>query len=125
MPEDDVSARLARIEANIATKADLEVAVATAVAGLATKADLAPFATKADLEGVAKNVDITKLSDDVRRLRDDVIALKDDLAVTTAIAQRLDHVTSRLIVDVLTEIRAEHSRMDRLLGRVRALEGEP
>jgi hypothetical protein len=103
MPDEDVVARLARIEANMVTKADLAEAIAD----------------------VAKNVDITKLGNEVRRLRDDVIALKDDLAVTTAIAQRVDHVTSRLIVDVLTEIRAEHSRMDRLLARVRVLEGEP
>jgi hypothetical protein len=41
--------------------------------------------------------------------------LKDEVTVTSVIAQRVDHVTTRLINDVLTEISAEHSRMDRLL----------
>ena len=54
--------------------------------------------------GVAKNVDITALTEQIRHVRDDVLALKDDLAVTNAIALRVDRVTSRLIVDVLTEM---------------------
>jgi uncharacterized coiled-coil protein SlyX len=95
-----IEATLARIEATMVTKADLAEAIA----------------------GVAMNVDIAALGRQLRRLTDDIGALKDDLAVTTAIAQRVDNVTSRLLVDVLTEIRAEHSRMDRLLNRVRALE---
>jgi hypothetical protein len=36
--------------------------------------------------------------------------------------QRLDNTMARQINDLLTEVRAEHSRMDRLLTRVRALE---
>lgn len=99
MADDDV---LSRIEANMVTKADLANALA----------------------GIAKNVDITGLSDQVRRLRDDVTALRDDTMVVSAIAQRVDNVTSRLINDVLVEIRAEHSRMDRLLDKVRALESD-
>ena len=78
----------------------------------------AEMATKQDLAGVAKNVDITAMGRQLREL----LAMKDDVAVLTAIVQRLDHMMTRQMTDLLTEVRAEHSRMDRLLDRVRALE---
>ena len=93
----------------MATKADLEVAVATAVAGLATKADLAEAFT-----GVAKNVEITALGRLVEQQRDDIAGLKDDVSVLTAIVQRLDNSHTRL----LTEIRATHAQVSRLADRV-------
>jgi hypothetical protein len=78
----------------------------------------AEMATKQDLAGVAKNVDVTAIG---RQMRD-LLAIKDDVTVLTAIVQRLDNTMARQISDLLTEVRAEHSRMDRLLTRVRALE---
>jgi hypothetical protein len=62
-------------------------------------------------------VDVTAIG---RQLRD-LLAMKDDVTVLTAIIQRLDNTMVRQS-DLLTEVRAEHSRMDRLLNRVRALE---
>jgi hypothetical protein len=84
-----VEATLARIEATMPimpTKADLGGAVATAVAGLATKADLA---------GVAKNVDVTALGRQLREMRD-------ELRVTSAMVLRLDHMWP----DVIEQLRA-------------------
>jgi hypothetical protein len=110
--------RLARIEvvlAGLATKADLEVAVATAVAGLATKADLAEAIT-----GVAKNVDITKLTIDVRRLMRQSEAARDDMRVVTAIALRLEHT----LADALVQLQAMVEQQLRVGDRVRALEDE-
>jgi hypothetical protein len=81
--------RLARIEAalaELATKADLEVAIATVVAGLATKADL---------DGVAKNVEIAALGRQLREMRD-------ELRVTSAMVLRLDHMWP----DVIEQLRA-------------------
>jgi hypothetical protein len=78
----------------------------------------AEMATKEDLVGIAKNVDVTAIG---RQLRD-LPAIKDDVTVLTAIVQRLDNTMTRQMSDVLTEVRAEHRRMDRLLDRVRALE---
>jgi hypothetical protein len=78
----------------------------------------AEMATKQDLAGVAKNVDVTALGRQMREL----LLMKDDVTVLTAIVQRLDNTMVRQIGDLLTEVRAEHSRMDRLLARVRALE---
>ena len=105
--------------AEMATKQDL-AAMATKedLAAMATKQDLAEVATKQDLAGVAKNVDVTAIG---RQMRD-LLAMKDDVTVLTAIVQRLDNTMARQIGDLLTEVRAEHSRMDRLLTRVRALE---
>jgi hypothetical protein len=100
--------RLARIEAalaELATKTDLEVAVATAVAGLATKADLA---------GVAKNVDVTALGRQLREMRD-------ELRVTSAIVLRLDHVWP----DVIEQLRAMVQQQLGILDRLRALEEPP
>jgi chromosome segregation ATPase len=76
------------------------------------------MATKQDLAGVAKNIDVTVLARQMREL----LAIKDDVTVLTAIVQRLDNTMARQISDLLTEVRAEHSRMDRLLSRVRTLE---
>jgi hypothetical protein len=78
----------------------------------------AEMATKQDLTGVAKNVDVTAIGRQMREL----LAMKDDVTVLTAIVQRLDNAMVRQIGDLLTEVRAEHSAMDRLLTRVRALE---
>jgi hypothetical protein len=116
-------ADMATMRADMATmRADM----ATMRADMATKQELqalhADMATKADLEaavsGVATNVDVSLLGRQLREL----MSMKDDVTVVSAMAQRLDNTMVRLINDVLTEIRAEHSRMDRLLNRVRALE---
>jgi hypothetical protein len=97
------------IRAEMVTKNDLAGEIAAIRAEMATKDDLA---------GVAKNVDITAIGRQLREL----LAVKDDVAVLRAIVQRLDHMMTRQMADLLTEVRAEHSRMDRLLDRVRALE---
>jgi type II secretory pathway component PulM len=114
---------LAAIQAQMATKQELQALraeVTTLGADMATLR--AQVATKADLEaalsGVATNVEITLLGRQLREL----MSMKDDITVVSAMAQRLDNTMVRLINDVLTEVRAEHSRMDRLLSRVRALE---
>jgi hypothetical protein len=98
------------IRAEMATKRDLAGEIATIRAEMATKHDFA---------GAAKNVDIAAIDRELREL----LTMKDDVAVLTAIVQRLDHMMTRQMSDLLTEVRAEHSRMDRLLDRVRALEG--
>jgi hypothetical protein len=100
--------RLGRIEAalgNLATKADIEVAVATAVAGLATQTDLA---------GVAKNVDVTALGRQLREMRD-------ELRVTSAMVMRLDHMWP----DVIEQLRAMVQQQLGILDRLRALEEPP
>jgi chromosome segregation ATPase len=112
---------LATLRSEMATKQEL----ATLRSEMATKQELATLrsemATKQDLASVAKNVDVTALG---RQMRD-LLAMKDDVTVLTAIVQRLDNTMARQISDLLTEVRAEHSRMDRLLSRVRALEEAP
>jgi hypothetical protein len=100
-----IEAALARVEASMATKADLEAAVATAVAGLATKADLA---------GVAKDVDVTALGRQLREMRD-------ELRVTSAMVLRLDHMWP----DVIEQLRAMVQRQLGILDRLRALEEPP
>jgi cob(I)alamin adenosyltransferase len=114
---------LQALRAEMATKKELQALraeVTTLGADMATLR--AQVATKADLEaalsGVATNVEITLLGRQLREL----MSMKDDITVVSAMAQRLDNTMVRLINDVLTEVRAEHSRMDRLLSRVRALE---
>jgi hypothetical protein len=100
--------RLVRIEAalaGLATKADIEVAVATAVAGLATQTDLA---------GVAKNVDVTALGRQLREMRD-------ELRVTSAMVMRLDHMWP----DVIEQLRAMVQQQLGILDRLRALEEPP
>jgi hypothetical protein len=101
-----IEAALERIEAAMATKADLEVVVATAVVGLATKADLAEA-----VAGVAKNVDVTALG---RQIRD----MRDELRVTTGMVIRLDH----LMPDIIEQLRAMVQQQLGLIDRVRALE---
>jgi hypothetical protein len=100
-----IVAALARIEASMATKGDLESAVATAVAGLATKADL---------DGVAKNVEIAALGRQLREMRD-------ELRVTSAIVLRLDHMWP----DVIEQLRAMVQQQLGILDRLRALEEPP
>jgi hypothetical protein len=128
----DVAARmatkdeLADVAARMATKDEL----ADVAARMATKDELgdvaARMATKDELAaavgGVAKNVDLALITRQQQRMHDDIGGIKDDITVLTAIAQRLDHTMTRQIADLLTEVRAEHSRMDRLLHRMRALE---
>ncbi len=117
--------RLARIEAalaELATKADLEVAIANAVVGLATKADLevaianavVGLATKADLAGVAKNVDVTALGRQLREMRD-------ELRVMSAMVLRLDHMWP----DVIEQLRAMVQQQLGILDRLRVLEEPP
>jgi chromosome segregation ATPase len=104
--------RLARIEtalADLATKADLEVAVATATAALATKADLA---------GVAKNVEITALGRSLERLNTEIATMREEMAVQTAMITRLDNTVGGL----RGEIRANHTLINRALDRVRTVE---
>jgi hypothetical protein len=104
--------RLARIEATLAglaTKADLEVAVATAVAGLATKTDLA-----AATAGVAKNVDVTALGRQLREMRD-------ELRVTSAMVMRLDHMWP----DIIEQLRAMVQQQLGILDRLRPIEEPP
>ena len=101
----DLGRRFARIEtalAGLATKSDLEVAVATAAAGLATKADLA---------SVAKNIDITALGRQIGEMRD-------ELRVTSAIVLRLDHMWP----DIIEQLRAMVKQQIGIIDRVRALE---
>ena len=100
-----ITAELAALRAEMATKEEL--------ASLR-----AEMATREDLAGCAKNVDVMLLGRQMREL----LVIKDDVTVLTAIVQRLDNTMARQIGDLLTEVRAEHSRMDRLLTRVRALE---
>jgi hypothetical protein len=100
-----IVAALARIEASMATKGDLESAVATAVAGLATKADLA---------GVAKNVEIAALGRQLRELRD-------ELRVTSAMVLRLDHMWP----DMIEQLRAMVQQQLGILDRLRVLEEPP
>ncbi len=105
--------RMQRIEAILGTLAGKMDPLASEMATLRSE-----VATKQDLAACAKNVDVTLLGRQMLEL----LAMKDDVTVLTAIAQRLDHTMTRQMNDVLTEVRAEHSRMDRLLNRVHALE---
>jgi hypothetical protein len=104
-----LAAEMAAMRAEMATRRDLADEVAAIRAEMATKQDLA---------GVAKNADLSALGRQMREL----LAVKDDVTVLTAIVQRLDNTMVHQISDLLTEVRAEHGRMDRLLTRVRALE---
>jgi hypothetical protein len=110
------------IRAEMVTKNELAGEIAAIRAEMATKQEIAAIraemTTKDDVAGVAKNVDVTEIGRQLREL----LIMKDDVAVLTAIVQRLDHMMTRQMSDLLTEVRAEHSRMVRLLDGVRALE---
>jgi chromosome segregation ATPase len=56
----------------------------------------------------------------VERVLEEIAELRDDMRVTAAICERVDGTLQRLI----NEVRAEHSRFDRLDRRVRELEEE-
>jgi hypothetical protein len=116
----EMKEEIAGIRAEMVTRNDLagEVAAIRVEMKEEIAAIRAEMATKEDLAGIAKNVDVTAIG---RQLRD-LPAIKDDVTVLTAIVQRLDNTMTRQMSDVLTEVRAEHRRMDRLLDRVRALE---
>ena len=117
-----VAGEVRGIRAEMVTKNDLAGEVAAIRAEMATKQEIAAIraemTTKDDVAGVAKNVDVTEIGRQLREL----LIMKDDVAVLTAIVQRLDHMMTRQMSDLLTEVRAEHSRMVRLLDGVRALE---
>jgi hypothetical protein len=78
------------------------------------EAALAGLATKADLAGVAKNVEIAALGRQLREMRD-------ELRVTSAIMLRLDHVWP----DVIEQLRAMVQQQLGILDRLRALEEPP
>jgi hypothetical protein len=74
----------------------------------------AAMATKADLAGVAKNVDVTALGRQLREMRD-------ELRVTSAMVLRLDHMWP----DVIEQLRAMVQQQLGILDRLRALEEPP
>jgi hypothetical protein len=74
----------------------------------------AAMATKADLAGVAKNVDVTALGRQLREMRD-------ELRVTSAMVLRLDHMWP----DVIQQLRAMVQQQLGILDRLRALEDLP
>jgi hypothetical protein len=74
----------------------------------------AAMATKADLAGVAKNVDVTALGRQLREMRD-------ELRVTSAMVLRLDHTWP----DVIEQLRAMVQQQLGILDRLRALEEPP
>ncbi|HEY1300518.1 MAG TPA: hypothetical protein VGF07_08470 [Stellaceae bacterium] len=80
----------------------------------------AEAATKPELSDIAKNIEVKMLGRQMREL----LAVKDDLRVVTAIFQRLDNAMARQARDV-ADMRADHSRMDRLLDRGNGLEAAP
>jgi hypothetical protein len=74
----------------------------------------AAMATKDDLAGVAKNVDVTALGRQLREMRD-------ELRVTSAMVLRLDHT----LPDVIEQLRAMVQQQLGILDRLRALEEPP
>jgi hypothetical protein len=74
----------------------------------------ADMATKADLAGIAKNVDITALGRDIRELRD-------EMRVTSAIVLRLDHMWP----DIIEQLRAMVRQQIGIVDRLRILEEQP
>jgi hypothetical protein len=57
----------------------------------------------------------------VERVLEEIAELRDDMRVTAAICERVEGTLQRLI----NEVPAEHSRFDRLDGRVRKREESP
>jgi phage-related protein len=120
--------RLGRIETMLAEMrtemTTMRAEMVTMRAEMATKADLTQFATKADLEaavaGVAKNIDITALSRQVRRLSDETAALREQFAVMQASMQQVVGTVGRF-ADLL---QALANQQQRTADRVRALEDE-
>jgi hypothetical protein len=78
------------------------------------EAALAGLATKADLAGVAKNIEIAALGRQLREIRD-------ELRVTSAIVLRLDHMWP----DVIEQLRAMVQQQLGILDRLRALKEPP
>ena len=78
------------------------------------EAALAGLATKADLAGVAKNIEIAALGRQLREIRD-------ELRVTSAIVLRLDHMWP----DVIEQLRAMVQQQLGIIDRLRALEEPP
>lgn len=62
-----------------------------------------------------------KLLDEARAMRSEMGQMRDDIRVMAAIVQRLDGTVQGLV----SEVRAEHSRHDRLARRVDELETSP
>jgi hypothetical protein len=103
MPEEELITRLARIEAN-----------------MVTKADLAQFATKADLAGVAKNVDVVTLGRLVRKSINDTAMLRGEVRMATATLQQVVGTVGGF-ANLLQALVDQQQRLD---DRVRALEEE-
>ena len=63
-----------------------------------------------------------KLLDEMRAMRNEMGQMRDDIRVMAAIVQRLDGTVQGLV----SEVRASHSRFDRLNQRVQVIEeGRP
>jgi hypothetical protein len=75
---------------------------------------IADTATKDDIAGVAKNVDIAALGVQLRAIRDDLAAVKMDLRVLAATVDRIDTV----IIQLMAEGASEHSRVRQLADRL-------
>ena len=124
MAEDTVEQRLqasiAILREEMATKADFEVASATAVAGLGTKDDLAQLRRdiEAEFVGIARNVDIAAL----QRLVEQAIRNTADLRTL----QNLQYQTLAMHVQPLAGVPAILGDivglLQRLVDRVEALE---
>jgi hypothetical protein len=65
-------------------------------------------------------VDFEFLARQMERMINDLAGLKDDVMVLTARVERLDATVQSLVV----EVRAMHSRHERLVRRVDRLEGQ-
>ena len=70
------------------------------------------------LEQIMPEVDLAFSARQLERLVNDVAGLKDDMTVVMARRDRLDATTHSLV----TEVRAMHSRHDRVAKRVERLE---
>ena len=120
MAEDTVEQRLqasiAVIREEMATKADFEVAIATAVAGLGTKDDLAQLRRdiEAEFVGIARNVDITALGRQVGQAIAETRAMRADMRLLTGI-----------VTGMATSVQALVDHQMQLADRVTALEIPP
>jgi hypothetical protein len=77
-----------------------------------------PSRTGRQAEAVMAKVDLEFLARQIERMINDLAGLKDDVMVLTARVERLDATVHSLVV----EVRAMHSRHERLVRRVDRLE---